>query len=225
MTTLRQVKRLLIPLIRRNGDLAPYGRWLILKPVRHVLRGILIERTGEASRFRPWWAVSHLCDPLDSFPLNWATMIHRGGLWQWENPTIQEELFEAIEQQALPTLRAIESLADFVEFASSKERFPLTAFDGYLLRKAGVDAALGNLDSARAICRELATGRTRWSMPLMREDFLRVTETLCPLLESGDRPAIARLLHEWEAYTIEKLKLQDIWEKTPFPLELESSAS
>jgi hypothetical protein len=50
--------------------------------------------------------------------------------------------------------------------------------------------------------------------------FLRVTETLYPLLEADDRPAIARLLHEWEAFTIGKLKLEDIWERTPFPLEL-----
>jgi hypothetical protein len=170
MTTLRQVKRLLMPLVERHDDLALHGRWLMLKPVRHVLRGILIERTGEAGRFRPWWAVSHLCDPLDLFPLNWATKIRRGGLRQWDSPSLQEELVNAIESQALPRLRTIESLADFVEFSSSKERFSLTAFNGYLLRKAGVDAALGDLDSALAICRELATGRTRWSSPSMRED-------------------------------------------------------
>jgi hypothetical protein len=223
MTTARQIRRLLLPLVERHDDLVLKGQWLMLKPVRHVLRGVLIDRTGEARRFRSYWAVLHLCEPHDTFPFTWGNRIYGSGHWEWEASTLQEELFQAIEQQALPPLRAIQSLADFVEFASSKELFRGVAFGGFLLHKASVDAALGNLDSALAVCRELATGRTRWSMPLMREDFLRVTETLWPLLETGDRPALARLLHEWEAYTIGKLKLEDIWEKTPFPLELQSA--
>jgi len=56
-------------------------------------------------------------------------------------------------------------------------------------------------------------------MPLMREEFERITGVLCPLLASGDRVAMARLLHEWKAFTVDKLKLSDIWEPTPFPLE------
>jgi len=54
MTTVRQVMKLLTPLLKRHDDLYLNDRWLIVKPVRHVLRGILIERTGEAGRFRPW---------------------------------------------------------------------------------------------------------------------------------------------------------------------------
>lgn len=104
-------------------------------------------------------------------------------------------------------------------FASLRERFSISYFDGYLLIKVGVDIARGELDAARAACAELATGKTRWSMPLMHDEFVRVTETLCPLLAANDRTAMARLLHEWEAYTVEKLKLDGVWERTPFPLE------
>ena len=31
---------------------------------------------------------------------------------------------------------------------------------------------------------------------------------------------MARLLHQWEAYTVEQLKIGHIYEPTPFPLEL-----
>ena len=55
--------------------------------------------------------------------------------------------------------------------------------------------------------------------PELHEEFERITGVLCPLLASGDRAGMARLLHEWEAYTVDKLKLRDIWEPTPFPLE------
>ena len=109
---------------------------------------------------------------------------------------------------------------DFVTFADSSERFSLTGFRGYHLRAVGVDAARGELKAARRTCAELIGGHTKWSMPLMREEFDRVTGTLCPLLAADDRAGMARLLHQWEAYTVEKLKIGHIYEPTPFPLEL-----
>ncbi|MBZ0229199.1 MAG: hypothetical protein K8F58_12235 [Bauldia sp.] len=219
MTTLRQVKRLLAPLLERHDDLVLIGRWLFLEPVHHIARGILIERIGEAARFRAWWAVTHLCEPLERLPLNWATGIKPTRDWNWDNPTLQADLFAAIEGQALPPLRTMRTLDDFVAFASSTERFRGTAIVGDPLRKVLVDIARGELEMAHAACAELATGRTTWSRPSLREEFARVIETMYPLLIAGDRPGMARLLHEWEAYTVDKLKLGDIWEKTPFPLE------
>jgi hypothetical protein len=225
MTTVRQVSRLLLPFTERHSDLALVGRWLFLRPVSHLLRGILIERTGEASRFRAWWAVAPLCEPELLFPLNWAVGIKPTSRWTWSNPKLREELYSAIEGQALPGLRAIQTLDDFVAYASSKDRFSLTAFDSYHLRKVGVDAARGDLEAARNTCAELIGGRTKWSTPSMREEFDRVTGTLCPLIAADDRQGMARVLHEWEAYTVEKLKIGHIYEPTPFPLERDVSRS
>lgn len=101
----------------------------------------------------------------------------------------------------------------------------MTAFDSYHLRKVGVDAARGDLEAARKTCAELIGSRTKWSTPSMREEFERVTGKLCPLVASGDRAAIAALLHAWEAYTAEKLKIGHIYEPTPFPLEAGLSAT
>jgi hypothetical protein len=222
MTTVRQVKRLLTPFVERHDDLELVGRWLYLKPVRHVLRAILIERTGEADRFRPWWAVAPLCEPQKAFPLNWATQITSPArrLWFWKDDDTPFNLAASIELRALPSLRAIETLDDFVAFADSSERFSLTAFRYYHLRSLGVDAARGDLEGARKTCAELVGGRTKWSVPSMRDDFDRVTGELCPLLAANDRAGMARLLHQWEAYTVEKLKIGHIYEPTPFPLEL-----
>ena len=108
------------------------------------------------------------------------------------------------------------------DFASSKERFSLTAFDGYLLRKVGVDIARGDLDGARATCAESPPDARSGRCSLMRDEFVRITGALCPLLASNDRPAMARLLHQWEAFTVDKLKIGHIFEPTPFPLELQS---
>lgn len=221
MTSQRQVRQLLVPLVEKHPDLALVGRWLYLKPVRHLLRGILIERTGEADRFRPWWAVAPLCEPERAFPLNWATMISSSArrLWFWQDEEISTDFAAALEEQALPQLRAIATLDDFMAFADSPERFSLTAFRWYHLRSVGVDAARGDLETARKTCVELMGGRTKWSVPSMREEFDRVTGELGPLLAANDRAGMARLLHEWETYTVEQLKIGHIYEPTPFPLE------
>lgn len=125
MTTVRQVKRVLSPLLERHNDLAIVGPWLMLKPVRHVLRGVVIDRRGEASRFMPRWAAMSLCEPRTTFPISWGGMIRGSSGWYWSNPTLQDDLIKAIEEQALPPLRAIRTLDDFFAFASSRETFPL----------------------------------------------------------------------------------------------------
>jgi hypothetical protein len=226
MTTARQVKKLLNSVVEHFEDLAVSGRWLIVKPVRHVAWGIVIDSTGEAARFRPFWAVVDLCEPREKFPLNWGQMFghpthktHR--LWFWDDPTIHDGLIEALQTRVLPLLRPIETLDDFVTFASSEERFRNAPFHSFLLGKVVVDAARGDLESARSICAELATGRTRWSMPLMREKFDRIMQSLCPLLTANDRNGLVRLLREWEAYSVKNLQLESVWEPTPFPLELQ----
>jgi hypothetical protein len=43
---------------------------------------------------------------------------------------------------------------------------------------------------------------------------------LCAKLADDDRAGLARLLHEWEAYTVKNFKIEHLWEPTPLPLEL-----
>ncbi|MEZ5849035.1 MAG: hypothetical protein R3D68_00100 [Hyphomicrobiaceae bacterium] len=45
MTTAAQVKRMAKPLLARHPDLALVGRMIVIRPVRHVLRAIYIDRT------------------------------------------------------------------------------------------------------------------------------------------------------------------------------------
>jgi hypothetical protein len=211
------------PLLQRHSDLVMVGPWIMIKPVRHVLRGIILDRTGEAIRFRPTWAIIFLCEPKDSFSLNWGALLSnrspKPGLWEWSDPSLQETLYAVIEQEALPLLRPIETLDDFAAFTSSRERFPGTYLDGYHLRQIVVDVARGDFEAARAICAELIAGRTKWSMPDMSAEFDRITKVLCPLLATNDVAGMVRLLREWEAYSVKQLKLEAIWEPAAFPVE------
>jgi hypothetical protein len=224
MTTAAQIKRLVRPLLARHDDLVLKGQWIFLRPVHHVARFILIDRTGEAARFRPRWGATPLVDRTDVLSIGWGAMLSHpvGVLWMWDDPTIQDALIEVVESQALPHLRALETLDQFVAFSSSRDRFPLGTFDQYLLLRVAVDVARGDLAGARSACDQLMSGRTRWSMPLLRDSFARIVEALCPLIGANDRMGLAALLHDWEAYSAKHAGLEGVWERTPFPLELQA---
>ena len=87
-----------------------------------------------------------------------------------------------------------------------------------------LDVALGDLDHARAIA---AAQVKQWSTDdpyyddNARAEYARLVD-LCALLAADDRPGLIRLLHEWEAATVRNLKIEHIWEPTPFPIELRS---
>lgn len=221
MTSLTQIKRLANPILAKHEDLELIGRWLVLKPVHHVFRGVVIASSGEARRFRPFWAVVDICEPRERPPLNWGEMFGHptNNLWFWDDPTIVAAFLAVLNGTVLPILRAIQTLDQFYEFASGERFFP-GPFDAFPLSAAPVQAARGQLDSARAMCAKLTSGPTRWSAPMMRDRFDQITKPLCPLLAANDRAGIAAVLHRWEVQTVKNLRLESVWEKTPFPLEL-----
>jgi len=221
MTTVAQVKEVVQPLLQRNSDLALVGRIVVIKPVHHILRGIYIDRMSAPLIFRPIWAVVFLFEPRQTLSFNWGERVYRRpGSWDVSDPDTPAAMAEAIEEQALPLLRPVQSINDFIRF-TTEERFPRTPLDFYELRKVFVDIARGDLDAARSICKFLMTDRgKRKHLPRMQEEYDRITQRLWPLVAANDRPGLARLLHEFEAGSARDMKLDKLWEPTPFPIEL-----
>jgi hypothetical protein len=224
MTTTAQVRKLVQPILARNPDLALVGRWIFVKPIHHFARAILIDRSSSADEIVPQWAVMHLFEARTSFFLDWGEFLanersRRRGLWFITQPDIDLALSEAIETQALPRLRAMATLDDFLAYLT---RIPMGAkmFD-WPTRRIILDAALGKLQSAKAICdARLADWSTDdpYYDDAAHAQYRRLRE-LCGCLTEDDRPAIAKLLHDWEALTVKALKIEHLWEPTPFPLE------
>jgi hypothetical protein len=226
MTTAAFVKRLVKPLLERHADLALVGRWIFVKPVHHFARGILIGPTPNPKSFSLEWAAVHLFEPRRTFPLNWG-----GYAFDWSAPPPEnlDDLPEAekstivnaaIERNMLPELRAMRTFNDYLAFVAQSE-FRHQLFDSPSA-KVIVDIALGNLDTARAICRDNVQ---RWPLdnPGYDDDDrakYRGLLNLCALLTTGDRSGLARILHDWEAFTVRNFKIEHLWERTPFPLEL-----
>lgn len=67
--------------------------------------------------------VVHLFEAQKFFPLDWGEFLanersRRRGLWFMSDPDVERSLIEAIEQQALPKLRAIKTLDDYLALVS-----------------------------------------------------------------------------------------------------------
>jgi hypothetical protein len=130
-----------------------------------------------------------------------------------------------IERNVLPRLRAMTTLDDYLAFVAQSQ-FRHHLFD-WPSDKVIVDLALGNLDAARAICLENAES---WSRDHPQYDDVdrakyRGLVKLSEFLAAGDRSGLARILHDWEAFTVKNLKIEHLWERTPFPLELQQTTS
>jgi hypothetical protein len=59
------IKRYLKPLLKQRSDLMLIGRLLIIRPVRHIVRGVLFDRTSDKYQFKLWLILRLLLEPGD----------------------------------------------------------------------------------------------------------------------------------------------------------------
>ena len=222
MVTAAQVKKYLQPLIDENDDLVLVGRLLVVKPVQHVLRAVLVGRCSWAEGMRPQWLIHHMFAPYPGYHIGWGDQFW-SRVWQTTDTDVAEALRAEIRKSALPKLRSIKSLEDFVAAVPS-------TFSGHIWSidpegKSLIDIAMGDLESARRLCRDRICPRP---VPGPKEPDVTKAElaggkTLCALLEKDDVAGLIRTLHEWEETNVKALKLTPYWEPTPFPVELKMS--
>ncbi len=143
-----------------------------------------------------------------------------GEYWSVLNPLASELFIDEVESKALPQLRSIQTLGDFYLHTSIPDLFTGQTIQYNPLRYGPVAAALGNKDSAIAVCRELASGTSSWTIPWMWDEARPIVEEFCPPVLAGDWNAVAAILHRWEEASVRKNGLATFWEPTPFPLEL-----
>lgn len=219
MTTAAQAKRLLQPLLVANPDLSLVGRLLAVRPVDHILRGVFLDATSDRNEFRPVWGAAFLFYPGAAFDFTWTTEIYSGigRRWLIASEGVEDALCGAINREALPLLRQVKTIDDFVSFAA-KERFPHTWLDGYPYRRALIDVARGDFEAANSLCEFMADRRSRSSF--WAEQYDPVLIHVWPHIKRTNKAALAKILREWEFEAVKREKLESIWEPTPFPFEL-----
>jgi hypothetical protein len=224
MTTIAQVRQAVQPLLQRNPNLALVGREIIIRPVHHVLRGIFIDRSLDADLFVPTWFVMSMFTPNDYIKFSWGERMYRPtpGRWDVNDPQVSPLMCDEIERLALPRLRRVQTIDDLIKFAS-RRRFKEACLDFNESNKIYFDIARGDFRSARKLCARIAGIAKTTSSDWMRKDYGKIAKTLGPLLAANDRAGLAQVLRDCEAYSAKKLKLEKLWEPTPFPLELQQT--
>ena len=217
MTTVAQVRQAVRPLIQRHSDLASIGRFVMIKPVRHIWRAVFIESTSDPHAFAPYISVDILV-PAETrqsrgigqriFRNIYGPRDIRSSDWDIRQPETVKQMLDMIEDEALPKLYAINTFEDYFAFVSSF-RWEYTGHIQYL--EVFIPVANGDLELSRKNLERHA---------LILTDVKKFYPEFYRALVDGVRCEIARILHDWEAVSVNTYKLEKIWERTPFPLEL-----
>ena len=104
------LKRYLKPLLKRRSDLVLIGRLLIIRPVRHIVRGAFFERTGDKYKFQ----VVRYIRPR--FELGESSFFHAEtdfGLCRVWDPDFSALLFDALDEDIFSQVAGIRKLDHF----------------------------------------------------------------------------------------------------------------
>lgn len=218
------IKRFLQPLLARNPDLSAVGHRVVLRPLDHLIRSISLMRTRTAESFIPVWSINALCQPRSFCPYQIESEIKldRYGGWQIDSSEMGAEFADCVEKQALPHLRGVRSLEDMYEACAAIQWSNWGAYAAPLSRMY-VDAATGRFDEAIAFIERFKERSSEWSkMTITPEHFSVLTDVLQPALRHRHNKVVAALFRDWEGFTVRQLKLEKLWQPTPFPFEIET---
>jgi hypothetical protein len=200
------LKRYLKPLLKRRSDLVLIGRLLIIRPVRHIVRGAFFERTGDKYKFQ----VVRYIRPL--FELGESSFFHAEtdfGLCRVWDPDFSALLFDALDEDIFSQVAGIRKLDDFDHDLGNGDQ-------GFIARFEATVAALllsghrGRADELIAKC-DARAGNNWYLQNLIRNQralFDRDTASLCADFRSR------------ESKVANFLQLGHAWEPSPFPIEV-----
>jgi hypothetical protein len=230
MTTSRNLKQLLRPLLARRADIAFVGRTLFLQPLTHYLRGVEFK----ASRF-------HTASQAISFPHQlyngqgvpdfgssdgYKYQMAKG--WEQDLEQTSITLCNAMEREALP---AVEGIVDYINHQKSSRYFNLPPGSEIsdsprctFLVALG-ECSVGDLDSAEQKMSPMMARLEEYPFAAATEEFryhplLFWRMAYLTRLLQTDRGRVLPLLHDWEAHAVKGMKLTKYWKPMPFPCEL-----
>jgi hypothetical protein len=194
------VKRYLKPLLKLRNDLVLVDRLLLIRPVRHLIRGAYFERSGE-SDFRIWQELNPLYAPGRFGDYYKMPYCH---VWQ---PHFEPLMIDSLAEDVFAELGRIVRLNDFGDFSG-------TTLDRTFFFGTNVISLVlaGERDRAAEFVAQYQNGdHTGAAKQVIREQWERV---------SGDIEKVCEEFHAREAATVKALKLEPFWEPSPFPAEL-----
>jgi hypothetical protein len=197
------LKRYLKSLLKQRSDLALIGRLLVIRPVRHVLRGVVLDRTSGKYRLVIQPNVKPLWDSPNGRGYSGGLQTREGDVWQ---PHFEPLLMDALAQDIFEPVGGITMLDDVLATLSSSDR--LNGDHVIMLALAGErDRVAEEIESLEI--------RDDPGNPHVHRWFERLRGYI-----AGDVDGFCARYHAFEARTVEARKLAGIWEPSPFPAEL-----
>ena len=203
------LRRYLKPLLKARDDLVLIERYLVIRPVRHLLRGVFFDRSERHSldavgRIRPLY----LREGLRQFGNRFGPIP-----WRVDEPYFQALLETLLAQDAFERVGKVTTLSEF---------------GAYLMVRDWV----GSLDDWALINTMLLAGereRAAEQIERVRDEYGssdRSYREFSALLDhsSRDVESFCAQYHAQEASAAKELKLEKIWEPSPFPIELPVAA-
>ena len=112
------IKRYLKPLLKQRGDLALVGRLLIIRPVRHLMRGALLDRTSNKYCFQIWRYINPLYGWAGG--VGYDKPIH-GVVWRVWEPYFQSLLLNSLAEDIFDQVGKLTTLDDFARGLNGAE--------------------------------------------------------------------------------------------------------
>ena len=208
------LKRYLKPLLEQRSDLVLVERHLVIRPVRHLLRGVFFDRTSDKYVFNIRRHAVPLYASSGQFGIDRSSGVIGYGddrfgrtcdVWQ---PHFQALLFDSLAEEAFPRIGSIRTLADFADMAAGDEGRPLDATAVKALVLAGEpERAAAYID--------------RMEQQAPRHPARKSWAEEQRALLAHDIADICAKAHAEEAETVKAMKLEAVWEPSPFPAELQ----
>jgi hypothetical protein len=195
------IKRYLKPLLEQRSDLALVGRMLVVRPVRHVLRGACLDRMSDKYCLEVWRYLRPLYMFVRGFGGGDDLTGSRFDVWQPHfNPLLIDRLAEIFFAETGSTT----TLEDFAASTAGRHDLALTHITSLVLAGKRDLAA----ERVHAITRGELFGHRKREVQAHWELLNRDIEVVCAEF------------HAKEAETVKALKLEHIWEPSPFPVEV-----
>ena len=231
MSSAPQIKRLARPLLERHQNLVMVaGNIACYRPVTHCTRYIYINNHPKRGYFTVEWHVDTLFEPSESayialgrtFGLLGRSLRYRPkgqtGLFEWDDPTMPGDFVDQVEAEILPLFDSLDTLEKTIAFLRPHPQNPFAVHPPW---KTLMHVALGEISAAQEAWQTVMNHYVSGTV-VQEARGQRIYDQWCLLTEplmAGDRAALARLLHGWEASNVIGTKLEPHWRSTPFPLE------
>jgi len=196
------IKRYLKPLLQKRTDLVLIGRALIIRPVRHLLRGAFFDRTGNKYQFQVWRYFEPLMGGGRS--VGFGHYIHPT-LWQVWQPFFEPLLLDSLAEDIFDYVGEMTTFDDFAGALEGRNEF-------HSMRVTALVLA-GQRERAVEMVNEIERsypGDPYW------QPWVKARRTFM----EREISSVCEEFRRKEAETAKELKLGDIWEPAPFAVEV-----